>query len=111
MKNGFNPQIVAKVFKMNGLPKPTFEYRFHPVRKWRMDIAWPEYKVACEVQGGIFTNGRHVRGASLLREWEKLNTGASMGWRFLYCQPCDVMKTETILAIKEALEFTEPSSE
>ena len=47
-----------------------------------------------EVQGGIFIAGRHTRGAELLKEWEKLNTLASMGWRVLYCQPQDVCTTD-----------------
>ena len=30
----------------------TPEYRFHPTRKWRFDYAWPENKIALEVEGG-----------------------------------------------------------
>ena len=101
----YNPQIVAKTFKMQGLPKPTFELRFHPVRRWRFDLAWEDQKVALEVQGGIWTNGRHSRGAAMLKEWEKLNTAAGMGWRILYCQPSDLLMSETILAIREALDY------
>ncbi len=63
-----------------GLPRPEFEYRFDDTRRWRFDIAWPARKVAVEVQGGLFSGGRHVRGASLRREYEKLNTAAIGGW-------------------------------
>lgn len=72
------------------IPPPLCEYRFHPVRKWRFDFAWPDAKVALEVQGGIWFGGRHTRGAALIKEWEKLNTAASLGWRILYCQPSDL---------------------
>lgn len=86
-----------------GLPRPVQELRFHPVRFWRMDFAWPEYGVFLEVQGGLFTNGRHNRGAAMLKEFEKINTASSLGWRPLYCQPSDLMTTATADFIRAAL--------
>jgi len=86
-----------------GIPAPVAEFRFHPVRRWRFDFCWLEQKLALEIQGGIFNNGRHSRGAAMIKEWEKLNTAAGMGWRLLYCQPRDCTKPETINAIKAAL--------
>lgn len=90
------PEIIRQVYTGRGLPDPVFEHRFHPVRKWRMDIAWPKEKIFIEVQGGIFIQGRHNQGAQMLKEWEKLNTAASMGWRVLFCQPIDVTSSEFI---------------
>lgn len=101
----YNPQIVAAYYHDVGLPPPCFEYRFHDTRKWRIDIAWPEQRLALEVQGGIFIKGRHSRGAALLKEWEKLNTLAEMGWRVLYCQPKDVCTMEMVETIKRALAY------
>lgn len=89
-----------------GLPVPAPEYRFHPARKWRFDYAWLGQKVALEVQGGVFSQGRHTRGASLLQEWIKLNTAAAMGWRIIYCQPSDLMTAQTAEFIRQALNFT-----
>lgn len=99
----YNPKIVAEWFSEMGIPIPAFEYRFHPDRRWRMDLAWIEKKVYLEVQGGIFINGRHSRGAALLKEWEKHNTASWMGWRVLYCQPIDLCTTEMAVVIKKAL--------
>lgn len=38
------------------------EHRFHPVRKWRFDAAFPVRKIAVEIDGGVFVQGRHMRG-------------------------------------------------
>lgn len=64
-----------------GLPAPTCEYRFHPTRKWRFDFAWCEYKVAVEVEGGVWSRGRHVRGQGFIDDCEKYNAAAALGWR------------------------------
>ncbi len=72
----------------------------------RSQIMEPEASIgalAVEVQGGIFIQGRHSRGAALLKEWEKLNTAAILGWRILYCQPQDLLKKEMAETIKQAL--------
>lgn len=99
----YNPTFVKSVFESCDIPKPEFEYRFFPDRKWRFDIAWPAQKVAMEIQGGIFIQGRHTRGAALLKEWEKLNTAAMLGWRILYCQPSELTFLATINAVRATL--------
>jgi very-short-patch-repair endonuclease len=98
-----NPAIFKAVCVSAEIHSPVEEFRFHPVRKWRFDFAWPQHRVALEVQGGIWGGGRHSRGAAMLKEWEKLNTAAMMGWRILYCQPRDLCMTETINTIRAAL--------
>lgn len=59
------------------------EYRFHPQRRWRLDFAWPERKVALEVEGGTWINGRHNRGSSFEADCEKYNEAAILGWRVI----------------------------
>lgn len=63
------------------IPEPTKEYRFHPVRKWRFDYAWPSYRCALEIDGGqwVAGGGRHNRDS----DREKLNHAAADGWRVL----------------------------
>ena len=102
-KNGFAATLAARFFDAHKIHAPQFEFRFHPPRKWRFDIAWPEQRVAVEVQGGIWTAGRHNRGAAMLKEWEKLNTAACDGWRILYVQPRDLMTAEFAAVVKKAL--------
>tara|TARA_R110002020_G_scaffold47968_1_gene137144 strand:- start:326 stop:679 length:354 start_codon:yes stop_codon:yes gene_type:complete len=59
---------------------PVREHRFHPSRKWRFDFAWPDQMVAVEIQGGVWTRGKHGRGAGLVSSFEKNNAAAILGW-------------------------------
>lgn len=112
MLSASNNDLIVSYFISEKLPAPIFEYKFHNIRRWRFDWAWLEQRVALEIQGGIFIMGRHSRGAALLKEWEKLNAAAIMGWRILYCQPSDLFKgkifspkQEIINIIKQALNI------
>jgi len=100
-----NSKVVIQVWKHSGLPLATSELQFDPERRWRFDFAFPDSKIAVEVQGGIWTKGRHTRGAALKAEWEKLNTAAIMGWRILYCEPSEVCSKGFIDQIRDALDL------
>lgn len=88
--------------RRNSIPEPDPEWRFDLTRRWRFDFAWPVWKIAVENQGAIFVNGRHTRGASLLKEHEKLNRAAVLGWRVLYASP-QTLKSREMLATLTAL--------
>lgn len=66
-----------------GLPTPHRELAFRADRKWRFDFAWLEAQVAMEVEGGIWTQGRHTRARGFTADIEKLNTAALDGWLVL----------------------------
>jgi hypothetical protein len=76
--------------KAAGLPAPVPEYRFHPVRLWRFDYAWPSVLVAVEQEGGIWSGGAHARPAGIERDIEKYNAATLLGWRILRYQPQDL---------------------
>ncbi|TOA43715.1 hypothetical protein CGK26_23080 [Vibrio parahaemolyticus] len=63
-----------------GLPPYQTEVLFHPTRKWRMDYAWPDLKIALEVHGGTHSNGRHTRGVGFANDREKMNEAQLLGW-------------------------------
>ena len=65
--------------------EPECEYRFHPVRRWRFDFAWPTVQVAVEMEGGIWTRGRHTRGKGFEADCEKYNAATALGWRVFRC--------------------------
>lgn len=72
------------------------EYKFHETRKWRFDYAIIEHKIAIEVEGGIYTNGRHTRGSGFLKDIEKYNTATCGGWRLIRTTPSKLMSVETL---------------
>ncbi len=84
------PDLLAAQCKMGGLPEPQRELRFHDTRRWRFDLAWPEHKLAVEVDGGSWVNGRHNRASGWLADQEKMNEAALMGWRVLHVTPGQV---------------------
>lgn len=97
--------IFEQLLKTMELPAPVKEYQFakDAGRKWRMDYAWPEHKLALEVEGGVWTRGRHTRGAGFVKDMEKYNTATSMGWRILRVTPSDLLKLNTIQLIQKSL--------
>ena len=66
-----------------GLPIPEFEYMFAKKigRLWRFDIAYPDRKIAVELEGGVWTRGRHTRGKGFINDCDKYNAATLMGWR------------------------------
>jgi very-short-patch-repair endonuclease len=80
-------QIQPGFWQAVGLPSPVSEYRFYPTRRWRFDYAYPEKKIAVEIEGGAFTMGRHTRGAGFIGDMEKYNAATMLGWRILRYTP------------------------
>lgn len=93
----------AQLCRLHGIAAPVPEYRFSPPRKWRFDWAWPEALMAIEQQGGLFNGGRHVRGAALLKEYEKLNAASALGWRVLLFTPAQMVAPTTFVTVRAAL--------
>jgi hypothetical protein len=115
----YNPAIVKAFWSDCGIPVPEVEFEFHPIRGWKFDFAWPAGHrcadasvaaatpylggLALEVQGAIWTGGRHSRGSGLVKEYEKMNAAAELGWRVMYCTPQEVLTLKLARQIKAAL--------
>ena len=79
------------------------EYKFHPKRKWKFDLAIPGKKIAVEIEGGVYTGGRHTRGRGYVNDMEKYNNAVLLGWRLLRFTPDQLKKWSTIEMIKSLL--------
>lgn len=90
--------------QIHGVPAPVPEFKFHSERRWRFDYAWPSVKLALEVEGGIFTGGRHINPVGFTKDMEKYNAAAVLGWRVVRCTPSTLLKTETSKLLRAALE-------
>lgn len=69
--------------QMAGAPAPEREFMFHAERKWAADLAWPDRRLLVEFEGGIYSNGRHVRGVGYENDCHKYNAACLSGFRLL----------------------------
>lgn len=92
----------AAVCKARGLGVPVAELRFAPPRRWRFDYSWEDSKVALEVEGGVWTGGRHVRGAGYVADMDKYNAAALAGWIVLRTTPNKLLTVETLEMVRAA---------
>jgi very-short-patch-repair endonuclease len=79
-----SPGVELLKFHLNALQITGWvnEYRFCE-RMWRFDFAFPELKIAVEIEGGIHISGRHNRGKGMEEDMEKYNRAAVLGWTVL----------------------------
>lgn len=79
------------------------EFRFHPKRLWRFDYAFPELKIAVEVEGGVWNNGRHTRGSGFVKDMDKYNAAAVLGWTLIRVTPKNLVKKSTVDLIQQTI--------
>jgi very-short-patch-repair endonuclease len=85
-----------------GLPKPIREYKFArevvgdapgirqrlreaKLKDWRFDFAWVDLRLAVEVEGGSFTQGRHNRPVGFEQDTIKYGEAMALGWTVYRC--------------------------
>lgn len=70
-------------------PEKEFVFARSIGRRWRFDRAWPDVRVAVELEGGVYTHvkkngtlsaGRHVRFKGFEEDCCKYNTAQGMMW-------------------------------
>jgi len=87
------------------------ELRAIPKRRFRIDFAWPDLKLAVEVQGGLWTRGRHSRPMGIVKDYEKFNLLTLHGWRVLLLTSLDVRGEKGLEMIRDAISQSSSSSE
>ena len=97
-------ELLEQHIRLSGLPEPAREFRFHPKRRWRFDFAWPLFKIAAEVDGGIYSRGRHVRGRGFEGDAEKRNAAVMDGWRVLHFSSRHVKSGQAVQAIESLMK-------
>jgi very-short-patch-repair endonuclease len=83
------------------------EYRFHTVRRWRFDAAFPERKIGVEIDGGVFIQGRHTTGVGFRNDCAKINAAGVLGWRVFRFLPQQIESGEVYDTLGRALEIDE----
>lgn len=81
---------------------PEREFRFHPKRRWRFDFAFPDQKIAVEVEGGLYVNGRHTRGDGYEKDLKKYSEAMYLGWTVYRCSN-ELIKSGRALQVVEKL--------
>lgn len=95
---------VLQGIQASELPEPEREYHFHGSRRWRFDFAWPDRRLALEIEGGQFTKGRHNRSIGMEGDCRKYNSAMLLGWRVLRCPTSMVKSGEYLTVLEEALK-------
>lgn len=77
------------------------EFHFSIERNYRLDYAIPEFKIAIEVDGGIWMKGNsgHSSGTGIKRDMEKGNLLQLQGWKLLRFEPKDLISLKNLNSI------------
>lgn len=92
-----------QITKLTQLPKPEREVRLIEGRNWRYDFVWMAKKLIVEVEGGIWTGGRHVRPKGFTEDLRKYQAAQNLG--FVVCRVTTEMvnRGEALSMIEELL--------
>lgn len=89
-------------------PELEKEYQFHPTRKWRFDAAHPSSKIAVELEGGVWTGGRHTRGSGYTLDCIKYNQAALLNWK-VFRLTADMLTTNPAGHLQPIIELMKRS--
>lgn len=89
---------------MARLEAPVPEHRVCPERRFRFDWAWPSRKLALEVDGAVWVNGRHSRGTGIQTDCEKFSLAAIHGWRVMRVTTDMVRSGKALQLVERALK-------
>jgi hypothetical protein len=96
--------ILLNRIERAGLPAPELERQVVKGRRWKFDLAYPAALVAAEVDGAVWTQGRHTRGAGFISDCQKLNAANLDGWRVYRFTREMIESGEAVETLRLALE-------
>jgi len=102
-------ETLAFHMRINNIPEPLRQHKFHPKRKWLADFAWEDEGLIVEVEGGIWMQtgtGRgkgHAHPKRFTDDCEKYNEATLMGWRVIRVTEPQIKDGSAIQWIKRAL--------
>jgi len=129
-KSALERHVETRIIQLE-LPRPLSEYKFHPDRRWRFDFAWPDIKLAIEIEGGTFgrvvychscgarvkrrlksgrlvdirEGGRHNTGIGFERDVEKYNAAVVRGWRVVRLTRKMIESEKAVRVIEDAYNY------
>lgn len=96
-----------------GVRLPEFEHEFYgekTARPWKFDLAYPDVRLAIEIDGAVFSGGRHVRGDG---DRIKYAQAAAYGWRVIPFSTTQIDRQieECAATIEAAMKWTTVETE
>jgi hypothetical protein len=72
------------------------EWQFCPDRKWKADYRVEpsergEHAMLVEIEGAIFTSGRHTRGVGYAKDLEKYRMASALGYKLFRFSTIEVL--------------------
>jgi very-short-patch-repair endonuclease len=100
-------RILMCLLEQNGCGNFVRELAFAMPRRWRFDFSWPIARVALELDGGVWSLGRHTRGQGFINDCEKMSEAAARGWRVLRLTTQDVEQRPVYVVdvVRRALQW------
>ncbi len=101
-----------------GLPPPLCypaEYTFtgcgvSGARRWKLDLAWVPERICCEVEGGLYNKGRHVRPAGYEKDVIKYTELGLAGWLLVRATPPMVRDGRALRYLEAAFAVRRPDA-
>lgn len=86
------------------------EFRFHSTRRWRADFHIVGRQLLIEVEGGVWSEGRHTRGKGYMGDMEKYNEATALGYQIIRFETSQVKSGYAFRWIEKFLGLSQDKS-
>jgi very-short-patch-repair endonuclease len=98
MSPSIGEQLFALHCRLELTEQPEREFKFHPTRGWRVDFAWPDRKLAVEIESSV-----HRIKNRFASDIPKYNALQLNGWTLFRFTAKMVVSAEAIDTVKTVL--------